>query len=90
MNGKIATSNGESKWITNALCRKRVQLLRSEHDGILIGKNSIIFDNPRLNLRDQFEAIENKPIFILDTNFGLSELKTFHYLIKWEETRFIY
>ena len=75
LNGKIATSNGESKWITNALCRKRVQLLRSEHDGILIGKNSIIFDNPRLNLRDQFEAIENKPIFILDTNFGLSELK---------------
>ena len=74
LNGKIATSNGESKWITNALCRKRVQLLRSEHDGILIGKNSIIFDNPRLNLRDQFEAIENKPIFILDTNFGLSEL----------------
>ena len=75
MNGKIATSNGESKWITNSLCRKRVQLLRSEHDGILIGKNSIIFDNPRLNLRDQFEAIENKPIFILDTNFRLSELK---------------
>ena len=75
LNGKIATLNGESKWITNALCRKRVQLLRSEHDGILIGKNSIVFDNPRLNLRDQFEAIENKPIFILDTNFGLSELK---------------
>ncbi len=75
LNGKIATSNGESKWITNSMCRKKVQLLRSEHDGILIGKNSIILDNPRLNLRDQFEAIENKPIFILDTNFGLSKLK---------------
>ena len=75
LNGKIATSNGESKWITNSICRKKVQLLRSEHDGILIGKNSIIFDNPRLNLRDQFEAVENKPIFVLDTNFSLSELK---------------
>ena len=75
LNGKIATSNGESKWITNSMCRKKVQLLRSEHDGILIGKNSIILDNPRLNLRDQFGAIENKPIFILDTNFGLSKLK---------------
>ncbi len=75
LNGKIATSNGESKWITNSLSRKRVQLLRSEHDGILIGKNSIIFDNPRLNLRDQFISLENKPIFILDTNFGLAELK---------------
>ena len=72
INGKIATKNGESKWITNPLCRKRVQLLRSENDGILIGKNSIFIDNPRLNLRDQFESIENKPIFILDTNFELS------------------
>ena len=75
MNGKIATKNGESKWITNLLCRKRVQLLRSENDGILIGKKSIIVDNPRLNLRDQYEAIENKPIFILDTNFELSGLE---------------
>ena len=73
INGKIATKNGESKWVTNSLCRKRVQLLRSENDGILIGKNSVIIDNPRLNLRDQFDKIENKPIFILDTNFELSE-----------------
>ena len=73
MNGKIATKDGESKWVTNSLCRKRVQLLRSENDGILIGKNSIIIDNPRLNLRDQFDKIENKPIFILDTNFELSD-----------------
>ena len=72
INGKIATKNGESKWVTNSLCRKRVQLLRSENDGILIGKNSIIIDNPRLNLREQFDKIENKPIFILDTNFELS------------------
>ena len=75
INGKIATKNGESKWITNSLCRKRVQLLRSENDGILIGKNSIFVDNPRLNLRDQYESIENKPIFILDTNFELSEFE---------------
>ena len=73
INGKIATKNGESKWVTNSLCRKRVQLLRSENDGILIGKNSVIIDNPRLNLRDQFDKIDNKPIFILDTNFELSE-----------------
>ncbi len=76
LNGKIATKSGESKWITNTLCRKRVQLLRSEHDGILIGKNSIIIDNPRLNLRDEFEIIENKPIFILDTNFELASISS--------------
>ncbi len=75
LNGKIATKNGQSKWITNSICRKRVQLIRSENDGILVGKNSVIIDNPRLNLRDQFEIIENKPIFILDTNFELSGFK---------------
>ena len=75
LNGKIATKSGESKWITNPLSRKRVQLLRSEHDGILIGKNSVIIDNPRLNLRDAFDIIENKPIFILDTNFELSSIE---------------
>ena len=76
LNGKIATKSGESKWITNSLCRKRVQLLRSENDGILIGKNSIIIDNPRLNLRDAFEIIENKPVFILDTDFNLPSIRT--------------
>ncbi len=85
INGKIATKNGESKWITNSLCRKRVQLLRSMNDGILIGKNSILVDNPRLNLRDQYESIENKPIFILDTNFeifGRGNLSVIEYVGK--------
>ena len=76
LNGKIATKSGESKWITNSFCRKRVQLLRSENDGILIGKNSIIIDNPRLNLRDEFDTIENKPVFILDTSFELPSVET--------------
>ena len=75
LNGKIATKSGESKWITNSFCRKRVQLLRSENDGILIGKNSVVIDNPRLNLRDEFEVIENKPVFILDTSFELASIE---------------
>ena len=87
LNGKIATKSGESKWITNSLCRKRVQLLRSENDGILIGKNSIIIDNPRLNLRDAFEVIENKPVFILDTNFKLSSIEGLTLFDKLERER---
>ena len=87
LNGKIATKSGESKWITNSLCRKRVQLLRSENDGILIGKNSVIIDNPRLNLRDAFEVIENKPVFILDTNFKLSSIEGLTLFDKLERER---
>ncbi len=87
LNGKIATKSGESKWITNSLCRKRVQLLRSENDGILIGKNSVIIDNPSLNLRDAFEVIGNKPVFILDTNFELSSIEGLTLLDKLERER---
>ncbi len=87
LNGKIATKSGESKWITNSLCRKRVQLLRSENDGILIGKNSVIIDNPRLNLRDEFEVIGNKPVFILDTNFKLSSIEDLTLYDKLERER---
>ena len=87
LNGKIATKSGESKWITNSLCRKRVQLLRSENDGILIGKNSVIIDNPRLNLRDAFEVIGNKPVFILDTNFKLSSIEGLTLFDKLERDR---
>ncbi len=87
LNGKIATKSGESKWITNSLCRKRVQLLRSENDGILIGKNSVIIDNPRLNLRDEFEVIGNKPVFILDTNFKLSSIEGLTLFDKLERER---
>ena len=87
LNSKIATKSGESKWITNLLCRKRVQLLRSENDGILIGKNSVIIDNPRLNLRDEFEVIGNKPVFILDTNFKLSSTEGLTLFDKLERER---
>ena len=87
LNGKIATKSGESKWITNLLCRKRVQLLRSENDGILIGKNSVIIDNPSLNLRDAFEVIGNKPVFILDTNFKLSSIEGLTLFDKLERER---
>jgi diaminohydroxyphosphoribosylaminopyrimidine deaminase / 5-amino-6-(5-phosphoribosylamino)uracil reductase len=51
-NGCIARDNFDSKWISNALSRKIVHQWRSQEDAILVGKNTAIFDNPRLNVRD--------------------------------------
>ena len=48
---KIATLNGESKWITSEKSRQRVQYLRSNHFGILSGCGTILADNPNLNCR---------------------------------------
>lgn len=51
LDAKIATQKGESKWITSKISRVLVQKLRLENDAVLVGINTIIRDNPRLNIR---------------------------------------
>ena len=51
LDGKIATSRGDSKWITGEEARRRVQFLRGRVDAVMVGVNTIIKDDPRLTLR---------------------------------------
>ncbi|MBV0899456.1 MAG: bifunctional diaminohydroxyphosphoribosylaminopyrimidine deaminase/5-amino-6-(5-phosphoribosylamino)uracil reductase RibD [Wolbachia endosymbiont of Fragariocoptes setiger] len=51
LDGKIATSTNASKWITNEKTRNWVHYLRAQYDSILIGSNTLIYDNPILNCR---------------------------------------
>ena len=51
LDGKIALSNGDSKWITNELTRNWVHKQRSMYDAIMIGSNTVVKDNPMLNTR---------------------------------------
>lgn len=48
LDGKIATQNGDSKWITNLSARKYSHKLRQKVDAILVGVNTVIKDNPKL------------------------------------------
>lgn len=50
LDGKI-TSSGAYHYITNQLALHRVHALRQELDIIMVGVNTIIHDNPRLNTR---------------------------------------
>ncbi len=50
--GYIARKNFDSKWISNSHSRKIVHKWRAEEDAILVGKNTALYDNPRLNVRD--------------------------------------
>lgn len=51
LDGKIATSTGDSKWITNEKARIFARSLRGEYQAILVGVNTLIKDDPHLGVR---------------------------------------
>jgi diaminohydroxyphosphoribosylaminopyrimidine deaminase/5-amino-6-(5-phosphoribosylamino)uracil reductase len=65
LDGQIALRSGESQWITGPESREYVHYLRACHDAILVGKGTVQFDNPSLNVRHSKIQKENK-VVILD------------------------
>jgi len=51
LDGKIATTSGESKWITGEKSRAMGMKLRQKADAILVGINTVIADDPALTIR---------------------------------------
>ena len=51
LDGKIATKNNESKWITGERSRKLTHLYRMQSDAVMIGSRTAIMDDPSLNVR---------------------------------------
>lgn len=48
LDGKIATNEGHSTWITNEAARTHVHELRSTCDAVIVGGNTVRRDNPHL------------------------------------------
>ena len=51
LDGKIATHNGESKWITSEVSRAKSFMLRSSYDAVAVGSGTVIADDPELTCR---------------------------------------
>lgn len=51
LDGKIATRTGASKWITGEAARARVHELRGHMDAIVVGKGTLLADDPLLTAR---------------------------------------
>lgn len=69
LDGSIATSNYQSKWITSEKSRELAWKLRREVDTVLIGKTTALKDNPTLTLHN---LVGKTPFrVVLDTNFSL-------------------
>ncbi len=60
LDGKIATTSGESKWITGEKARAYGMKLRQGADAILVGVNTIIADDPSLTLRSQEPGVRSQ------------------------------
>jgi diaminohydroxyphosphoribosylaminopyrimidine deaminase / 5-amino-6-(5-phosphoribosylamino)uracil reductase len=52
LDGRIALANGASKWITGPAARADVQHLRSRASAVMTGVDTVLADDPQLNVRD--------------------------------------
>lgn len=48
LDGKIATSNGSSQWITSSTAREKVKEIRNCYDAIMTTSSTILADNPTM------------------------------------------
>jgi diaminohydroxyphosphoribosylaminopyrimidine deaminase/5-amino-6-(5-phosphoribosylamino)uracil reductase len=72
LDGKIATRKGDSKYITGQEARGFVHHLRHRHDGILVGIQTVINDQPLLTTRlDTIQGRDAQRI-VLDSQLRIS------------------
>lgn len=72
LDGKTALADGRSKWITGDAARADVQRLRAESCAVLTGINTVLADDPQLNVRN-FATLRQPVRVVLDSYFRLPE-----------------
>ncbi len=76
LDGKIATPDGHSKWITGQKARELVHRIRGEVDAILTAVGTVKADNPQLTARPQLttsiEGLKSPIRVIIDPEFEIT------------------
>ncbi len=71
LDGRIATRTGHSKWITNQQARRSGHRLREISDAILVGKGTILADDPQLTCRRPGRPGRDPVRVVLDSRLSL-------------------
>jgi diaminohydroxyphosphoribosylaminopyrimidine deaminase/5-amino-6-(5-phosphoribosylamino)uracil reductase len=72
LDGFIATSTGDSKWITGEVSRKFAHRLRYQADGVLVGIGTVISDDPLLTVRFERGKCRRQPVrIVLDSELRI-------------------
>lgn len=69
LDGKLAASDGSSRWITGPAARRRVHERRAECDAILVGTGTVLADDPALTARDV--GASRQPVRVVCDGSGL-------------------
>ncbi len=90
LDGKIATSNFDSSFISNELSRKKVSHLRANVGRaggvVLVGSNTFLMDNPKLNARDVDCAAQPRAAIMLPSLKQKNIYKHFLFTDRAKET----
>ncbi len=68
LDGRIATSAGDSQWITGTPARKSAHALRGRHDAIMVGVGTVLADDPDLTCRIEGYTPRPAPRIIADSH----------------------
>ncbi|MHC1744257.1 MAG: bifunctional diaminohydroxyphosphoribosylaminopyrimidine deaminase/5-amino-6-(5-phosphoribosylamino)uracil reductase RibD [Syntrophobacteraceae bacterium] len=77
LDGRIASRTGDSRWVSNEKSRRFVHRLRCDLDGILVGIETALKDNPQLTARVRGRKPCRQPVrMVLDSHLRIDPSST--------------
>jgi diaminohydroxyphosphoribosylaminopyrimidine deaminase/5-amino-6-(5-phosphoribosylamino)uracil reductase len=71
LDGKVATANGESQWISGEAARRHAHALRRTADAVMVGVGTALADDPQLTARDESDIpLERQPLRVVVDSSG--------------------